>query len=101
MEVIDGFREKTGKEYNGEKKESCDHARYWVDFKVLKVVEKVGEPPTKLMAELMIKCENCKIPFQFHCQSLGLDWNNPTRSLDGFQLNAPLVACLPEMKEGK
>ncbi len=63
----------------------CEHKNLMTECRVA-LLEDTG----RRMAEIKIRCLDCGVPFRFMGLPAGLDFDRPTVSIDGVELNAPV-----------
>ena len=64
---------------------TCEHHHFCGEF-IVNRIEDIG----RIVAEVRIHCTDCKQPFQFIGCSPGFNYDGPTVSLDGLELNVPI-----------
>lgn len=70
---------------------TCPHLNFEAVVEVARIEDRVGlEGGPRLMAHVQVRCAECKTRCQFVGLPMGLDFQKPMVSVDGFELRAPL-----------
>lgn len=64
---------------------ACQHMNFRADT-IVNRIEDIG----RYVVELRISCTECSVPFQFVGVEPGFNYDAPTVSLDGLELNVPV-----------
>jgi hypothetical protein len=64
----------------------CQHEQFTCESNVFRTNEKEGMPVSHFAVEFKLKCSECGQPFRFRCTRLGLNFDEPTVSVDGEEL---------------
>lgn len=69
----------------------CEHQDFQVMARIGRITSGEGGPVTSYMADITVKCADCKQPFEFIGVPMGLIWDGPACSPDMQELRIPLT----------
>jgi hypothetical protein len=72
---------------------TCEHVNFFASVAVQRI-EDVG----RFVAEVHIRCTECDLPFQFLGVAAGFNYDAPTVSLNGLELNVPICPRVPSRR---
>ena len=67
---------------------SCQHEQFSADVSAHRIVD--PDKPILFRADVKVRCVQCGEPFRFLGLDAGLNFERPTVSVDGLELNAPI-----------
>lgn len=74
-----------------EQKPKCTHNVFASQVNVYRLTDTEGGPVTGYAAEVMVKCKDCDMPFQWLGVDKGISTVKPMASILGTELRAPII----------
>lgn len=74
------------------------HDRFEAEASVIRLSEKEGGVITHFRVDVRVRCTLCDTPFQWIGLPNGISPEQPTRSLDGLELSAPVEPQYTKMR---
>lgn len=75
---------------------SCEHLNFAASVEVARITKVDGGPAVEFMADITVHCAECHLPFRWRGLPMGMSYDKPMVSIDGYELRAPLEPDVSE-----